>query len=248
MVVVYRQPRGQLAVQRRLDETDEERVWSRWPRFQLWVRLSGDEVGMDLAWQLNELDQLVVRRGTADHQTRILQLVAVSVVDLITMPMPLLDVCLTVALGNDRAGQQFGRIGPETHGRAKVAVALDDRDLLGHRRNDRMRRIRCKLAAVGSVEAGHVPSNLDHHALQPEAESQDRDLVLPGVADRPHLAFHASDPEAAWDNDPVALAQYPGPTLPSLAVVGADPADHDLCVVGETAGAQRLANGEVRIM
>src|SRR4029453_12861260 len=206
MVVVYRQPGGELAVQRPLDQTDEERMWSRWPRFELWVRLSGDEVGMDLAGQLDELDQLGVRRGTADHQTRILELVAVSVVDLVTMPMPLFDLCLAVALGNNRTGHQFGRIGTEAHGPAKVATAVEDRDLLGHCRNDRMRSIRRELAAVGSVEPGHVPRNLDHHALQAKAESQDRDLVLPGVTDCAHLAFHASDPDPAWDHDTVDLA------------------------------------------
>src|SRR4029450_439919 len=166
MVVVYRQPRGQLAVQRRLDETDEERVWSRWPRFQLWMRLSGDEVGMDLARQLNEFDQLVVRRGAADHQTRILELVAVSVVDLITMPMPLLDMCLAVALGDNRTGHQFGRIGTEAHGPAKVATAVEDRDLLGHCRNDRMRSIRRELAAGGSGQPRHVRRHPDPPPLQ----------------------------------------------------------------------------------
>ena len=87
-----------------------------------------------------------------------------------------------------------------------------------------------------------MSSDLDHHALQAEAESQDRDLVLAGVADCADLAFNAPDPEAAGDDDSVNLAQDPGRALSSLAVVGAYPANHDFGMVGETTCAQRLAD------
>src|SRR4029453_6223175 len=87
----------------------------------------------------------------------------------------------------------------EAHGPAKVATAVEDRDLLGHCRNDRMRSIRRELAAVGSVEPGHVPRNLDHHALQAKAESQDGDLVLPGVTDCAPLSVRAA-PSPVWQS------------------------------------------------
>src|SRR5687768_10640699 len=164
------------------------------------------------------------------------------------MSMPLLHMSLTVALGDDRAWQQFGRIRTQPHGPAQVAIALDDRHLLGHRGDDRMRRIGRELAAVGSVESCKVPSDLDHHALQAEAESQDRDLVLTGVTDCADLTFHAPDPEAAGDDDTVNLTQYPGRALPSLAVVGGHPANHDLGMVGETTCPQRLAYRKVRVV
>ena len=84
-----RQPGGEPAVQRRLDQPDEQRVRHGRPRLQLRVRLGGHEVRVHLVGQLDELDQLRVRRRAADHQAGLLQLAAVGVVDLVAVPVPL---------------------------------------------------------------------------------------------------------------------------------------------------------------
>ena len=45
------------------------------------------------------------------------------------------------------------------------------------------RRVGVELACESaSVQAGQVPGELDHHALQAEAQAEGRDLVLAGVA------------------------------------------------------------------
>src|SRR4029450_11203210 len=57
-----------------------------------------------------------------DHQPGILEVLTVGVVDLIAMAMPLLDMGLAVALGDNRAWQQFPRVRARPHGSASVAI------------------------------------------------------------------------------------------------------------------------------
>src|SRR4249920_938486 len=139
---------------------------SGWPRLELRMCLRGDEVRMNLAWQLDELNQLGVRGGAADHQTRLLEVRAVSIIHLIAMAMPLLNMGLSITLGDHRARQQLRRIGTEPHRSTKITIAGNDRYLFGHRRDHRMRRVRSELATVCPFQARHVACDFDHHALQ----------------------------------------------------------------------------------
>ena len=59
-----------------------------------------------------------------------------------------------------------------------------------------------ELVRVGALQPGQVAGDLDHHALQTQAEAEDRDLVLAGVADGADLALHAADAEAAGEQTP----------------------------------------------
>ena len=68
--------------------------------------------------------------------------------------------------------------------------------------------MRVELRRVGALEAGHVAGELDHRALQTEADPEERDVVLACVADRFDLALDPADAEAAGDEDPVEVAEH----------------------------------------
>ncbi len=53
--------------------------------------------------------------------------------------------------------------------------------------------------------------------------------------------------EAAGNHDGVDVGEFPGRAVGGLALVGGDPADRDPRIVGETARAQRLGDGEVGV-
>src|SRR4029453_6276641 len=107
---------------------------------------------------------------------------------------------------DNRPRQQFGRVRTQPHGSAEVATAFQNRDLLCHRRDHRVRCLGRELAAVGSVETCHVARDLDHHALQAQTQSQDRYLAFTSVAYGADLALNAADPEPTWDDDAIDLA------------------------------------------
>ena len=107
------------------------------------------------------------------------------------------------------------------------AALVDDVALLVHEVDDRVRRVRVELARVGAGEAAHVAGELDHRALQPEAQAEERDLVLAGEAGGGDLALDAAEAEAAGDHDAVEVAEAALGEQP-LGVVGRDPVDLDL--------------------
>src|SRR4051794_29541966 len=103
-----------------------------------------------------------------------------------------------------------------------------------------MRGLRVEFRRVGAVEAPEIARDLDDHALKPEAQTQRRNAVLAGVANRAELALDAPDPEAARHEDAVHPVERAGRARGVLAVVGGHPPDFDLRVVRDAAGTQRL--------
>src|SRR5436190_273678 len=106
---------------------------------------------------------------------------------------------------------------------------------------------RIELGGVSGVEVGDVARDLDHHALQAEAESERRDTSFPRMADRAELALDSAHTEPAGDQyavDTVECLRGPGRVL---AVVRRHPPDLDLRVVRDAAGTQRLGHGQVGV-
>ena len=97
------------------------------------------------------------------------------------------------------------------------------------------------------LEAGDVAGVLDDHALQAQAQAEGRDAVGARVVQRAELALDAADAEAAGHQHGVDVGEVLGGAGLGLALVGGDPADVDLGLVGEAAGAQRLADREVGV-
>ncbi len=175
------------------------------------------------------------------------QLVAVAVVDLVAVPVPLLDPGGAVGLRGQRARGQLGGVEAQAHRAAQVAGALDEGLLLLHGRDHRLGHVGIELGRRRLLETGLAAGVLDHHALQAQAQTQGRDLVRPGVGERTELALDAADPEAARDDDRVDVLEVVPGTGRRLALVGGDPADVDLGLVGEATGAEGLADRQVGV-
>ena len=143
-----------LALDGGLDQPGEQRVRPGRPRAQLGVRLRGHVVGVHVGRQLDELDQVVVRRGAGEHQAGGLELLAVGVVDLVAVPVPLLDPGRAVRRPHHAALLELGRVEAQPHGAAEVAGTFDEGVLLGHRRDHRLEAVGVELGGGGLVEAG----------------------------------------------------------------------------------------------
>jgi hypothetical protein len=112
----------------------EERVRAVGPALELGVRLGRDEEGVRRARQLDELDEPLVGRGARAHEPRLLEPLAVLVVDLVPVTVPFVHDVLAVRSVHDRAGRELRRVRAEAHRAAEV----DDVALLVHEVDDRV--------------------------------------------------------------------------------------------------------------
>ncbi len=172
----------------------------------------------------------------------VLEDLAVPVVQLVAVPVSLVDDLFAVDLAGDAAGQELGRVRAEPHRAAHV----DDRLLLVHQVDDRMGRGRVELGAVRVLEQAHVAGELDHRAVQTETQPEERDPVLACVAGRLDLARDAAHAEAAGHDDAVEVVQ-PAVGEEALGVVGRDPFDEHVGAARVAAVLQRLDDREVRV-
>src|SRR5674476_1197464 len=145
--------------------------------------------------------------------------------------MPLADPLLAVDLRDDRTGDEDRVIGAEPHRATEVTLTADDRKLLRHGRDDRVGRPWVELGRGGIGEAELRARELDHHALQSEADPERRDPVRARPGQRAQLALDPAHAESARDEHGVDPSERAFGTLGSDAVVRGDPPDGDLCVV-----------------
>ena len=96
-------------------------------------------------------------------------------------------------------------------------------------------------------DAGDVAGELDHHALQPEADPEGGHAALAGPLQGAELALDPPDAEATGHEHRVDPAEGLLRAGLGLALVAGDPADAHLGVVVEAAGAHRLGDREVGV-
>ena len=99
-----------------------------------------------------------------------LELLVVGGVDLPAMAMPFVDDRLAVGVGRPGARHEVAGLRTEAHRSAQVGHVLLLRQQVDHG----VRRRRIELARVGAVESHDVAGELDHGALQPEADAEER--------------------------------------------------------------------------
>src|SRR5664280_773816 len=241
------QTRGLVGVDCGPDQPGEQRMRAGRPGEELRVSLGGDVVRMHVGRQLGELDQAAVGRGAGEAESGLLDLGPVVVVDLVAVAVALIDQEGTVGTGDDRAFGQLGRVGPQPHGAAKVAGALDESLLLLHRGDHGIGGLGVELAGGRVCDAEDVAGVLDHHALQPQTQTQCRHTSDAGPLQRPEHALDSSNAEAARDDDRVDAAQSLLGAGLGLALVTGDPADRDLGIVVETTSAHGLRDRQVGV-
>ena len=103
-----------------------------------------------------------------------------------------------------------------------------------------------ELGRVGVLETRDVAGVLDDGGLEPEADAEERDLLLPRVPDRLHHALDAAAAEAAGHEDRVGAEEHVG-VLVALEGLGVDVVELDPDVVGDPAVRERLVQGLVGV-
>ena len=127
----------------------------------------------------------------------------VLVRDLVPVPVPLQDLRGPVLPSGQRVLGERDGVEPEPHGAALVL----DRPLIRQDVDDGMGGAGVELRRVGLGQAGHVPSELDHRTLGPQADAEEGHSALPRVLRGLDLAWDAPVAEAAGDQDAVDPAE-----------------------------------------
>ena len=100
--------------------------------------------------------------------------------------------------------------------------------LLVHQVDHRMRAVRIELRGVGAGQPALVAGELDHRAVQAEAQTEIRDVAASrAYAGGRDLALDAADAEPAGHDDAVEIVQA-ALGEQAFGVVGGDPVDLDL--------------------
>src|SRR5688572_27571040 len=115
------------------------------------------------------------------------------------MAVALFDHLHAVRVAGDGALAQVARIFAEAH-RAAEGV---DADEIAQLVDDFVRRLIIELRRVRADHPRDVARELDGRALHAEADAEEGDLALAGVADRAQLSFDAARAEAGSDQDAV---------------------------------------------
>ncbi len=189
------------SLQRRLHEAAEQRVRLRRLRPELGVALHRHEPRVRR--QLDRLHQLAVRAEARKRHAVRLELLPVLVVELVTVPVPLLNLRDAVSRQRPAALRQLARVRSQTHRTAHVRNGV----LLVEQADDGVGEVVVDLRRVGVLQADHVAGEFDHRALQAQADAEERHALLPREADGLHLARDAAVAEAARNQDAVHAAQ-----------------------------------------
>src|SRR5262245_48455935 len=98
------------------DEPGKKRLRRRWLRFELRMILERQKQGK--IRQFDYFHQRVVRAGTGKSHAVRRELIAIAVVELVTMTMSLRDFCFPVASGRNASRFQLCRLRTQPHGAA----------------------------------------------------------------------------------------------------------------------------------
>jgi hypothetical protein len=110
-----------------------------------------------------------------------------------------------------------------------------------------MRRRGIELRRVRIGQSGEIASDVDHHALQTQAQAERGDAVGARIGNRPDLALDAAYPEPTRDHHGVHVGQLVRDATAGLTVVGGHPPGLDMRLVGEPPSPHGLGDRQVRV-
>src|SRR5688572_4961208 len=173
-------------------------------RRELRVELHADEPRM--ARQLDDLDQAVLRERR-DREPGLLHGLEVIVVELVAVPVALVDHVAAVNLAGQRAGEDPGFLRAEAHRAAELRAVVALQRLaaavtpFGDECDDRVLRVALELGGVGAGQPEDAPRVLDNGDLHAEADAEVWHAMLARVAYGRDLALDAALAESAGHED-----------------------------------------------
>src|ERR1017187_1209919 len=201
-------------------------------RFEQRMRLHGLglELGMELASQkprmvgnLANLHVRAVRRLSRNPQPGRFQTLFVFAVELIAMPVALLDLTRAIRfIGEARFGEA-ARPASQPHGAAELVDALQFPQLEYHA----VRRAGVELGGIGALQTADVARVFDDQGLHAQADPEVRHFPLAREPDGVQHSVDAALAEAARHQDAVEAFQLAVPLVAHHAF-GFDPVDIDL--------------------
>ena len=101
-------------------EITEQRMWIRWARLELRVKLAPQKPRVPFPVYLDDLNQMPIREDTTeDHPCRC-QLIDVSIIEFVPMPVSFVDELLAIGLRGVCTRSYPTRIGAQPHGTAQI--------------------------------------------------------------------------------------------------------------------------------
>ena len=180
--------------------------------------------------QLDDLDELAVRRSSREPQALGGQDRLVQAVELVPVAMPLADeaCCRRSGWPASRARARTA-YWPEPHRAAELVDAEQVAQLV----DDLVRRVLVALGRIGVRQAADVARELDRRPLEAVADAEVRDQALARDLGRPHHAARAARAEPAGHQDAVGAVEQPRAVI-LLERLRLDPLDVDLRAGGRT--------------
>src|SRR5262249_32796671 len=149
-------------------------------------------------------------------------LLAVGVVELVPVPVSLRNLGRAVGCPGLAPFHQLARVQPQPH----RAAQLRDVVLLVQEAHDGMPAAAVDLRRAGVLQPQYVPRELDHRALQPQANAEEWHAPLAGIADRLDLPLDAPVTEPTGDEHAIDAGQHLLGSV-TLDLLGIDTPDDD---------------------
>lgn len=150
-------------------------------------------------WYFNNFNQIIVGIDTYALHAGVVELLAVAVVELVTVPVSFLYNFLSVCLRYKASFFQHAVIGPKPHGSTQIGNVL----LFFHQVDDVVLGCLVHFKAVGIGITQNVPCKFNNHHLHSQANAKSRNVVLTAVLRSLYFAFNAPLSESRTYNNAV---------------------------------------------
>ena len=157
--------------------------------------------------------------------------------------MTLLDVLLAIRLTDLRTLLQDAIVSTQTHRATHIGHVL----LICHQVNHLMRGVRLHLRGIGIRHTQHVTSELNHHALHSQADTQARHIVLTGILQGCELALNTTLTEARSDQNTIHILQLLSYVL-VIQLLGMEQVQIQLTMIVNSGLQQRLVDRLIGIL
>lgn len=223
------------------EEFHKEGVGSGGAGFVLGVKLAGHEEGV--AGKLDGFHPAAVFGKAGKGEAPFGQLFPVVVVDLVAVPVPFVDDLLAVYFMEPGAGFQFDGVKAQAQGAPIASILPFFREEV----DNGVGGVGVEFGAVGLAEAADMAGKFHHGQLHAQADAEEGNVILPGIADGLDFSFYPLLPVPAGNEDPLDPGQvvfYPA----LFQVFGVYPPDINACAGGNAGMDEGLGNAEIGIV